>query len=153
MLSLSTAKRMAGLRWAAAAVLSMGLGAGGAIAQSTDQQIDEMQKQLDMNAQPDMAALGFQDDLATIEQCQSDCRPLIEEMMKKYKGGAAFGANAKLGASDIDQLAAAIGSAAATLSKEQAADVAKQVEAEFGADAATAYQGSYASTTAPYAPK
>lgn len=124
-----------------------------AAAQSTNQQIQQMEKQLDMNATPDLGALGFQDDLAKIEQCQSGCKPLIDSMLKKYKNGANFGGNGALGASDVTQLAAAIGSAAATLSKAEADQVAAAVAADLGPDAATAYQGSYTSTTAPYAPK
>ena len=127
--------------------------AGQAFAQSTQQQIQQMEKQLDMNATPDLGALGFQDDLAKIEQCQTGCKPLIDSMLKKYKTGANFGGNGALGATDITQLAAAIGSAAATLPKAEADQVAAAVAADLGADAATAYQGSYSSTTAPYAPK
>lgn len=126
---------------------------GTAMAQSTNQQIQQMEKQLDMNATPDLGALGFQDDLAQLEQCQSACKPLIDSMLKKYKAGAAYGGNGKLGTSDVNQLAVAIGSAAATLTKEQAAEIGTTIQSQFGADAETAYQGSYSSTTAPYAPK
>ena len=133
--------------------IAMLASAGPAVAQSTDQQIEQMEKQLDMNATPDAGALGFQDDLAKIEQCQTACKPLLESMLKKYKTGANYGGNAALGASDIQQLAAALGSAAATLSKADAADIGKAVAADLGADAATAYQGSYNATTAPFNPQ
>jgi hypothetical protein len=134
-------------------VLALAAGCGGALAQSTDAEIDQIEKKLDMNAKPDMGALGFQDDLAALEQCQSACRPLIERMLVRYKGGANYGGNGKLGTDDINQLAAAIGSAAATLSKEEAATVGKDVAAEFGAAAGAAFTSSYNGTTAPYDPQ
>jgi hypothetical protein len=124
-----------------------------ALAQSTNQQIEQLNKDLNMNTTPDLAALAFQDDLATLEQCQSGCKPLIESMLKKYKAGANFGGNGKLGMDDVQQLAVAIGSAAATLTKPEADQIGTLVASDLGPDAATAYQGSYTSTTAPYAPK
>ncbi|MCX5514578.1 hypothetical protein C3941_16525 [Kaistia algarum] len=124
-----------------------------ASAQSTNQQIEQLNKDLNMNTTPDLGALGFQDDLATLEQCQSGCKPLIESMLKKYKTGANFGGNGKLGMGDVQQLAVAIGNAAATLPKAEADQIATTVASDLGPDAATAYQGSYTSTTAPYAPK
>jgi len=148
-------KRMvSGGAWAAGALAIVAMfAAPGAEAQSTNQQIEQMEKQLDMNAKPDMAALAFQDDLATLEQCQSGCKPLIERMLAKYKGGANFGGNAELGAGDVQQLAAALASAAATLPKDEASAIAKTVAADLGPDAATAFQGAYDGTVAPYDPK
>lgn len=124
-----------------------------ALAQSTDQQIQQMEKKLDGNAMPDMAALGFQDDLAKLEECQNGCKPLIEKMLKKYRGGPKLGGNATLGASDAAQLAAAIATAAATLSKAEAGTIGAEVASSLGADAGTAFTQAYASTTAPYNPQ
>ena len=145
---------VSGGAWAVGALAIMAIvTAPGAEAQSTNQQIEQMEKQLDMNAKPDMAALGFQDDLATLEQCQSGCKPLIERMLAKYKTGANFGGNSALGAGDIQQLAAALASAAATLPKDQASAIANTVATDLGPGAATAYQGAYDGTVAPYDPK
>lgn len=141
---------------AGAALLVAGLAAGsisGAAAQSTDQQLKQMEKQLNMNATPDLGALGFQDDLTALEECQSGCMPLIDKMLAKYKTDPNFGGNPKLGAGDAQQLAAALATAAATLNKTQAATVAAAVAKSLGDDAATAYSAAYTSTTAPYDPK
>ena len=146
----------AGSRAAVAGIIasvSLLLAGAPVLAQSTNQQIQNMEKQLDQNAQPDLGALGFQDDLASLEQCQSGCKPLIDRMLAKYKHGASFGGNGALGMDDIQQLAVAVGNAAATLPKGEADQVAKAVATDLGPDAATAYQGSYSSTTAPYAPQ
>jgi hypothetical protein len=124
-----------------------------ALAQSTDQQIDQMEQKLDMNATPDMAALAFQNDLASVLHCQSNCRPLINSMLSKYKSKALAGGNAELGASDAEQLAGAVGYAAATLPKAEADEVAKTVAADLGPDAANAYKVSYDGAIAPYAPQ
>ncbi len=137
----------------AASVLVAVLGLSPAVAQSTDQQMQSIEKKLDMNAMPDMAALGFQDDLATIEECQTGCKPLIERMLAKYKTDPKFGGNPKLGASDAAQLAAAIATAAATLPKADAAKVGDAVTTSLGADAGAAFTAAYAGTTAPYNPQ
>ncbi|SHF95265.1 hypothetical protein SAMN02745157_3178 [Kaistia soli DSM 19436] len=126
---------------------------GIALAQSTDQQMQQMEKKLDMNATPDMAALAFQDDLAALEECQSGCKPLIERMLGKYKTDPTLGGNPKLGASDAAQLAAALATAAATLPKADAEKVGSDVTASLGADAGAAFAGAYAGTTAPYNPQ
>ncbi|HWJ72475.1 MAG TPA: hypothetical protein VNX29_04840 [Kaistia sp.] len=126
---------------------------GIALAQSTDQQMQQMEKKLDMNATPDMAALGFQNDLAALEECQSSCKPLIDRMLGKYKTDPKLGGDPKLGASDAAQLAAALATAAATLPKAEAEKVGGEVTASLGADAGAAFAGAYAGTTAPYNPQ
>lgn len=124
-----------------------------AIAQSTNQQIETMEQKLDSNATIDMGALGFQDDLAKLEQCQSGCKPLIEQMMAKYRTDPKFGGDPKLGASDATQLAAALANAAATLRKAEATAIGEQVTTSLGADAGAAFSSAYAATTAPYNPQ
>ncbi len=147
--------RLAGAMTAlgAATVVLAGLGLSPALAQSTDQQMQSIEKKLDMNAMPDMAALGFQDDLAKLEECQSACKPLIEQMLAKYKTDPKLGGDPKLGASDAAQLAAAVATAAATLPKADAAKVGDAVTASLGADAGAAFTAAYAGTTAPYNPQ
>ena len=137
------------------AVIAVVAGAGLCLAhaQSTDQQMQQIEKKLDMNAMPDMGALGFQDDLAKLEECQSGCRPLIERMLAKYRADPKFGGNAKLGASDATQLAAALATAAATLPKVDATAVGADVTKMLGADAGAAFAAAYAGTTAPYDPQ
>lgn len=129
------------------------LAAAPAFAQSTNQQIETMEQKLDSNATIDMGALGFQDDLAKLEQCQSGCKPLIEQMMAKYRTDPKFGGDPKLGASDATQLAAALANAAATLPKAEATAIGEQVTTSLGADAGAAFSSAYAATTAPYNPQ
>jgi len=129
------------------------LAAAPAFAQSTNQQIETMEQKLDSNATIDMGALGFQDDLAKLEQCQSACKPLIEQMMAKYRTDPKFGGDPKLGASDATQLAAALANAAATLPKAEATAIGEQVTTALGADAGAAFSSAYAATTAPYNPQ
>ncbi|MBZ9935778.1 hypothetical protein LB518_05710 [Mesorhizobium sp. BR1-1-16] len=138
---------------AATAGLIVSTAPGNGLAQSTDQQMQQMEKKLDMNATPDMAALGFQDDLAALEECQSSCKPMIDRMLGKYKTDPKLGGNPKLGASDAAQLAAALATAAATLPKAEAEQVGSEVTASLGADAGAAFAGAYAGTTAPYNPQ
>ncbi|MBN9432341.1 MAG: hypothetical protein J0I45_07855 [Bosea sp.] len=129
------------------------LAAAPSFAQSTNQQIETMEQKLDSNATIDTAALGFQDDLAKLEQCQSACKPLIEQMMAKYRTDPKFGGDPKLGASDATQLAAALANAAATLPKAEATAIGEQVTTSLGADAGAAFSSAYAATTAPYNPQ
>jgi hypothetical protein len=147
-LTVSTA-RVAGSALLVAALLA----AAPAFAQSTNQQIETMEQKLDSNATIDMGALGFQDDLAKLEQCQSGCKPLIEQMMAKYRTDPKFGGDPKLGASDAAQLAAALANAAATLPKAEATAIGEQVTTSLGADAGAAFSSAYAATTAPYNPQ
>ncbi len=136
-----------------ASALAVAAGVSPALAQSTDQQIQSMEKKLDTNAMPDMAALGFQDDLAALEECQSGCGSMISKMLAKYRTDPKFGGNPKLGAADASQLAAAIATAAATLPKAEASKVGTEVTTALGADAGTAFTAAYAGTTAPYNPQ
>ncbi|MCX5493784.1 hypothetical protein OSH11_03610 [Kaistia dalseonensis] len=148
---------MSRLRYAAAvSAATIGLvlvGASTGFAQTSQSQTEQMEKDLGMDATPDQGALSFVDDISTLEECQSGCRAVINQMLKKYKGGVKAGGNAKLGADDITQLGAALAVAAATLSKDEAASVEKQVSAELGPEADTAYSAAYAAAVAPYAPK
>jgi hypothetical protein len=121
------------------------LGTSGALAQSPPAVFD-------MNGKPDLAALGFQDDLTTLEECQTGCKSVIGHMLAKYKTDPKFGGNAKLGSDDTTQLGAALGVSAATLSKGDASDVQAKVAADLGPEAATAFDNAYAAVTAPYDP-
>ncbi len=151
-----TNSRRAANRAASVVVASVLMAVGGlsaVLAQSTDQQIQSLEKKLDMNAMPDMGALGFQDDLAALEECQSGCGAMINRMLAKYRTDPKFGGNPKLGAADASQLAAALATAAATLPKAEATKVGTEVTTALGADAGAAFTAAYGGTTAPYNPQ